>query len=432
MTPQFGAMSSVEQLALHVGRFPVRAAQAADRTELTGNGVLRIAPSELCALVQAEFPALHVSLDLVHPGDPVRIVHALDAIEPRFKPEAGCAFPGWTGPVVPAGEGTVLALDGVAVIVSGRPAGAQPAQVEMSGPGAAYSPFAATINVVLTCEAPGMSPADFDRAVRLLGLRVAERLGRAAAECGRPPAHTETFRLADARTGQAPPAGDLPAAGYVLYVQSQGLLRDTFLYGRSAAQLLPALLHPNEVLDGALVSGNYVIGCQKNPTYLHANNPVVGELYRRHGRELIFRGVIVANEESGFAGKQAVARRVARMAGLLGWGGAVVTKEGGGNADSDLMLACRYLEAMGIRTALITNEVAGQDGASQPLVDFTPEAVAMVSAGNIDAEVDLPPAERAVGAGAGADWQKAMRVPLARLYCATNQFGWGRLRAVSV
>ena len=40
----------------------------------------------------------HVAVDVVRPGDPVRLTHVLDAVEPRIKPdEPESTFPGALG-----------------------------------------------------------------------------------------------------------------------------------------------------------------------------------------------------------------------------------------------------------------------------------------------------------------------------------------------
>ena len=52
------------------------------------------------------------------------------------------------------------------------------------------------------------------------------------------------------------------------------------------------VLSPSEMLDGALVNGNY-----RQPgraiTYAHSNNYMVRELYRRHGVEVNFLGGVI-------------------------------------------------------------------------------------------------------------------------------------------
>ena len=52
-------------------------------------------------------------------------------------------------------------------------------------------------------------------------------------------------------------------------------------------------IHPNELLDGALVSGDYKGGLRVC-TALYCNDPVIHSLYNSHRRELDFAGVILA------------------------------------------------------------------------------------------------------------------------------------------
>jgi len=68
---------------------------------------------------------------------------------------------------------------------------------------------------------------------------------------------------------------DLPRVGYVYQLQSQGLLHDTYVYGVDAKRILPTFMYPTEPMDGAIVSGNCVSACDKNPTYVHQNNPIM-------------------------------------------------------------------------------------------------------------------------------------------------------------
>lgn len=72
-------------------------------------------------------------------------------------------------------------------------------------------------------------------------------------------------------------------------LQSQGLLHDTYVYGVDAKKTLTTIITPTEVMDGAIVSGNCVSSCDKNPTYVHMNNPVVTDLFEQHGKTLNFR-----------------------------------------------------------------------------------------------------------------------------------------------
>ncbi len=68
-----------------------------------------------------------------------------------------------------------------------------------------------------------------------------------------------------------------------------------------------------------------------------------------------------------------------------------MSEEGFGNPDADLMMNCVKLEKRGIKTVLLTDEYAGRDGASQSLADANSLASAVVSAGNANELINLPP-----------------------------------------
>ena len=99
-------------------------------------------------------PALaRVSLDVARPGEDVRIVKVLDAIEPRAKePGSGRIFPGLLGPAQPQGRGDTHVLRGVAVITAGYLPRAQEAVIDMAGPAAELTPFGSTHNLVISFE----------------------------------------------------------------------------------------------------------------------------------------------------------------------------------------------------------------------------------------------------------------------------------------
>jgi len=69
------------------------------------------------------------------------------------------------------------------------------------------------------------------------------------------------------------------------------------------------------------VSGNCVSACDKNTTYHHVDNPVVRDLYQRHGKDLNFLGVVVSPESTVLAGKERNARMSAAIGAELGANG---------------------------------------------------------------------------------------------------------------
>ena len=74
---------------------------------------------------------------------------------------------------------------------------------------------------------------------------------------------------------------------------AQGLLHDTYFYGRDAKQLVPTVVSPTEFFDGAIISGNCVSPGSKTTTYHHLNNAVIKALWAKHGKELNFVGIIL-------------------------------------------------------------------------------------------------------------------------------------------
>ena len=78
--------------------------------------------------------------------------------------------------------------------------------------------------------------------------------------------------------------------------------------------------------------------------------------------------------------------------------GVIITKEGGGHTDVDIMKNCEECEKLGIKTVLIDNEWLGPDGTNElPLICISPTADAMVSVGNFEEMIELPAMERVIG-----------------------------------
>jgi sarcosine reductase len=162
-------------------------------------------------------------------------------------------------------------------------------------------------------------------------------------------------------------------------------------------QSLSTMLYPTELMDGAVISGNCVSACDKNTTYHHLNNPVVRDLFAKHGTELNFVGVIITNENVYLADKERSSDWSAKLAELLGVDGVIISQEGFGNPDTDLIMNCKKIEAKGIKTVIITDEYAGRDGASQSLADADVSANAVVTGGNANMVINLPPMEKVIG-----------------------------------
>ena len=58
---------------------------------------------------------------------------------------------------------------------------------------------------------------------------------------------------------------------------------------------------------------------------------------------------------------------------------------------------CKKIEKQGVKTVIITDEYAGRDGGSQSLADADPLADAVVTGGNANQVIDLPPMDTVIG-----------------------------------
>ncbi len=379
-----------------------------------------------------------IELSIAKPGDSIRIMPVKDAIEPRVKVSgAGSIFPGrHLGEEAMVGEGRTHILKGMAVITTGEVVGFQEGILDMSGPGADYTPFSSTMNLVIQCEVDeSCNQYDHEAVLRLVGLEAGRWIGKLAADVEPDEIHSyETKPLLE----QAAEYPNLPKVGYVYMLQSQGLLHDTYCYGVDVKGMLPTLLYPTEVMDGAIISGNCVSACDKNTSFVHQNSPVIYDLYRHHGSKYNFMGVIITNENVTLRDKERSSNYVVKLAKQMGWEAAIVSEEGFGNPDADLMMNCAKLEAAGIKTVLLTDEYAGQNGESQSLADSHKSADAVVTNGNANQLVTLPAMDKVIGHDRYADMvaggfqgslheDGSITVEIQAILSATSELGYHNL-----
>jgi len=355
------------------------------------------------------------------PGESTRVVCAKDVVQPRLKVDG-------TDP----GAGTTYLMENLAVVTCGPIVGFQEGIIDMSGPGAAYTPFSELALVVIELRVvDGLRPHEHEATVRHAGLRAAEHTARRCVEF----AADEEEEI---HWDEFPADAGLPRIAYVDMLLSQGLLHDTYVLGENARDGLPLVMDPRVVIDTGIVSGNCVSACDKNTTFHHQNNPLIAKLLSGHGKRWNLVGVVLTNEPTRLAEKEASAARAVDLVRGLGAHGAIVTKEGFGNPDADLMMITRGLEQAGIKAVAMTDEYAGTDGGSQSLADTTPEADAIVSTGNANQRVRLPAMQKVIGplpditrlAGGypgSLHEDGSMEVELQAIVGSTNQLGFGRL-----
>ncbi|KMT20811.1 glycine/sarcosine/betaine reductase component B subunit [Clostridium cylindrosporum] len=382
-------------MRLELGNVFIKDVQFSSETKIE-NGILYVDKEELLNEVSGDERLLSVDVDIVHPGDEVRIIPVKDVIEPRVKVEGnGGVFPGFISGVDTVGSGKTNVLKGAAVVTTGKIVGFQEGIIDMSGEGAKYTPFSKTHNIVMICEpASGIDQHQHEEAVRMVGFKVATYLGKAAKEVA--PDEVKTFETLPLQE-QVKAYPDLPKVVYVYMLQSQGLLHDTYVYGVDAKKIIPTFIYPTEMFDGSIVSGNCVSACDKNPSYVHMNHPIITDLYERHGKDFNFLGCVITNENVYLADKERSSSYTAKLVEFLGADAAVISEEGFGNPDADLVMNCNKISEKGIKTVLLTDEYAGRDGASQSLADSTPKGDAVVTGGNANEIVILPSMKKVIG-----------------------------------
>lgn len=323
-------------------------------------GVLYVNLKELEELILKDARIRSVDLHLVYPGQNVRVLNLMDVIQPRCKiGKAYADFPGFVGKMQIAGSGRTRSLNHVAVLVSNPCTNRKENGVlDMDGPIAEMSPYGKMNNIsIAPYIAAGVEERDFENAVKAAGLKTAVYLAQGADQ--HPAGEVEVYDLDIPNLDRESPLPRV-ACYYQLYSPQFDHLAisDPCLYGTDVRHLLPTILHPNEVLDGGIVGW---LAIKALDTYSIQNHGVIKELYRHHGKDLIFAGVVcaVANmEPAGRARSACVAAHLVKN--VLGAEGVILVKIVGGMPHIDLAMAGEECEKLGVKTAIFT----------QPLTPF--------------------------------------------------------------
>lgn len=382
-------------MRLELGKIFIKDMQFAAETKVE-NGILYVNKEELLNEIGGDERLESITLDIARPGEKVRIIPVKDVVEPRVKVDGkGGIFPGFISKVDMVGAGRTHVLKGAAVVTTGKIVGFQEGIIDMTGEGAKYTPFSKTNNMVIKCEPKsGVLQHEHEEAVRMVGFKAAAYLGKAGKDVTPDEVKVyETLPLLE----QVKMYPELPKVVYVYMLQSQGLLHDTYVYGVDAKKIIPTFIYPTEVFDGAIVSGNCVSACDKNPTYVHMNHPIIEDLFEHHGKDYNFLGCVITNENVYLADKERSSNYTAKLVEYLGADAVIISEEGFGNPDADLVMNCNKITEIGIKTVLVTDEYAGQDGSSQSLADSTTKGDAVVTAGNANEVVVLQPMEKVIG-----------------------------------
>ena len=346
-------------MRLEIESIDIKDVRAGSKTHAK-DGVLFVNVKELEELILKD-PRIHsVEINMVYPGDNVRILNLMDVVQPRCKIDRKNAdFPGVIGEMQTAGQGRTRSLRGVAVLVSNPCTNrTENGLLDMAGPIGEMSPYGEMNNVSISPSIkPGTTEHDFENAVKEAGLKAAVYLAQGAE--GHPVLETEVYDLDIPNLDKK---STLPrvACYYQIYSPQfdHRAIPDPCFYGTDVCHLMSAIIHPNEVLDGGIVGWHAIKALD---TYSIQNHGVIKELYRRHSKDLNFVGVVcaVANIDP-VARARSACMAAHQLKNVLGADGVILVKIVGGMPHIDLAMAGEECEKLGVKTAIFT----------QPLTPF--------------------------------------------------------------
>ena len=340
-----------------------------------------------------------VSLDLAYPGEKTRIVFVHDVVEPRCKVEPeGADFPGHISKIQSAGSGITRVLRGTAVVLCSEDSDrGYISLLDMDGPMAKISRYSRMPVVVLTVRRSNeaISYQESDAAFQKAAFRLAAYLAKAGVD--HPASETRVY---DHDLLSLPKDSPLPRVAYYCLIYSPQYdhhgKSEPFFYGGELPSTLPTLIHPNELLDGGVVGYFPLKGLD---TYSIQNHGVITELYSRHGKDLLFAGVMLAVAHENPLARDRRAMVAANIAkNTLHADGIILTKVHGGMMHMDLATVAEACEKAGVRTVPFHQGVAAQGTLADHALFKSPLLDAVVYLGvTVESCPLMPEPERFLG-----------------------------------
>jgi len=365
-------------MRLEKGFVSVTKIQFGAKTALAG-GVLTVNKDELTAYLMQDQRLGKVELDLANPGDSTRIVRTIYEFEPRVRTgsrKGQFPWPGVLGAGTDAGDGSLTVLDNtVVMVVNPSNLDNQPQLVPIapdnagattqmnSDAGGLFSKFH---NLVVMAWPPRFydyvpkviegaittrERDDFYAALAVAGMRAAAYLGNVAVDMK--PEKTEVYELPPlSAAGKG--METLPKIAFIFDYNSSNKTWSSpsfgintsvpQIYGEDGNFALPVVMHPNEVLDGA------VMALSGDGSYGYNNLPYIKELYARHGKDICFVGVVATtNRTEPWQDKHSVTIAARQVAQLMGADGCLVLKHGGGAPQDQVAALCKELMNLGVK-----------------------------------------------------------------------------------
>lgn len=344
------------------------------------NHVLTVNIDELKEHLMTDERISEVEVHLLQPGDKTRVLNVQDVIVPRAKvKEEHPDFPGWIDGPITAGNGETIALEGIHVINSNASTNrVESGMLDMAGPMAKLSEFSNTPNICIVSHiADGVKEREFEDAVKKAGFKASVYLAKAASS--EPSDRTETFEM-EMFQSEYP---DLPRIAYIFQSFSPQFdylaESDKIFYGKALTEMFPIIVHPNELIDGGLVGWNAMKSIN---TATCQNNGIIKELYKHHGKDLDFAGVILTSANTVADNRDRNSQLAASMAkNILNADGVIISKILGGMPHLDISSMGVACEKLGIKTCVHSTPLTAK-GTLGDTILFNDEELDLVISNN--------------------------------------------------
>lgn len=320
------------------------------------DGVLYLNKKELEEELLKDAKIKSVDINIARPGDKTRIICIQDVMQPRCR-ENGNNFPGFVDKMQIVGNGRTVSLDGAGVIISNpESTRIEMGVLDMDGPMAGLTPYA-KLNIVSLAFYPvedikndANEERIFEDAIKAAGLKACVYLAKAGLEV-----KADEVEVFESEVGESVDPS-LPRVAYCFQTYTPQFdykgRSDKFFYGAAMTNTFPTIINPNEALDGALVGWNAVKAIE---TYSMQNNGTIKELYKHHGKDLNFVGVVVYSASTDAENRQRSADMCANLLkNVLHADGAVLTKILGGMPHADIACTGVACEKAGVKTCCPT------------------------------------------------------------------------------
>jgi len=361
------------------------------------SGHLTISRNDLLQYLEAQGLLKEVEIEeiqLVLPHTSTRVVNIFDVFAARCRLGEGAVnYPGILGPQTGVGHGTSATLDHFAVLAISKRENRYNKILDMSGPGSEVTPYSSFHHLALMIKPKknDLDDTQYQILMKKIGLCAGTYLAQVASTT--PCSRSVTYTLHKEMNEK------LPRVAYICMLSShqRSFLGEPVLYGDDVSGLLPTILHPNEFLDGAVIAPGWNLCID---SYSFQNNPVVLELYERHGKEVDFAGVVVCVAHiTRDKRDRTVQMATSLVKNILKADCAVLSKVGGGIPESDLLAMVKVLEENQITTTPIIWSHMGDGTIEDSLSVSAHWADAVVSVGINEAWLQLSAQDRVIGGG---------------------------------